>query len=274
MHLSDDLRRRAGLLLWAFALLGACWLALRAGERPPAKTTREERVEAAFVALSKATRRAPLVLLGDSISAGHAWSAGRGCMAPLNLAVSGAQSGDLLRHLHLVEAAGAERALLLIGINDLRHGVSYERLLANYREILLRLQAQGVTPVLQSTLRVTPLHENHQALNQQVARLNEQLRAWAQEQGWQYLDVQAVLDGRSYRGDGLHLNAHGYRAWGQLLGPILRKRLCAESDQTGQLQQPPGQNQHLHQQAGEAQPDERHAGADQVHHRLEQARAQ
>ena len=274
MHLSDDLRRRAGLLLWAFALLCACWLALRAGERPPVASTREERVEAAFVALNKSVRRAPLVLLGDSISAGHAWSAGSGCMAPLNLAVSGAQSGDLLRHLHLVETAGAEQALLLIGINDLRHGVSYERLLANYRDILLRLQVQGVTPLLQSTLRVTPLHEHHQALNQQVARLNEQLRAWAREQGWQYLDVQAVLDGRSYRGDGLHLNAGGYRAWEQLLAPILRERLCAESDQAGQLQQPPGQDQHLRQQAGEAQPDEQRTGADQVHDRLEQARAQ
>ena len=236
MNLSDDLRRRAGLLLWAFALLCACWLALRAGARSPTPPTREERVEAAFVGLGQSARQAPLVLLGDSISAGNAWSAGRGCVAPVNLAVSGAQSGDLLRHLRLVEAAGAERALLMIGINDLRHGVSYERLLANYREILWGLHAQGVTPLLQSTLRVTPLHEHHQALNQQVARLNEQLRAWAQERGWQYLDVQAVLDARSYRGDGLHLNAGGYRAWGELLAPILREQLCVGSDQAGQLQ--------------------------------------
>jgi hypothetical protein len=274
MHLGDDLRRRAGLLLWAFTLLCACWLALRIGARPAVATTREQRVAAAFAKLDQAERRSPLVLLGDSISAGHTWSAGRGCRAPLNLAVSGAQSGDLLRNLRQVQAAGAESALVMIGINDLRHGVSYPRLLANYREILRGLQAQGVTPVLQSTLRVTPLHEQHQALNQQVARLNGQLRAWAQEQGWQYLDVQAALDGRSYRGDGLHLNAGGYRAWEQLLAPILRERLCGGSDQAGQLQQPPGQAQQLHQQAGEAQPDEQRAGADQVHQRLEQARAE
>jgi hypothetical protein len=274
MHLNHDLRRRAGLLLWAFTLLCVCWLALRIGERPPVATTREERVAEAFVALDQAGRRAPLVLLGDSISAGHTWSAGSGCLTPLNLAVSGAQSGDLLHNLHQVQAAGAESALVMIGINDLRHGVSYQRLLANYREILWGLQAQGVTPTLQSTLRVTPLHERHQALNQQVARLNEQLRAWAQEQGWQYLDVQAVLDGGSYRGDGLHLNAGGYRAWAQLLAPILRERLCAGSDQAGQLQQPTGQDQQLHQQAGETQPDEQRAGADQVHQRLEQARAE
>lgn len=272
MKLNDESRRRAGLLLWACALLCACWLALRAGERPQAPRSREERVEAAFVALAQSKRRAPLVLLGDSITAGHAWSAGDGCTKPLNLAVSGAQSGDLLRHLQL--ASGAERALLMIGINDLRHGESYERLLANYREILLGLQAQGVTPLLQSTLRVTPLHEHHQALNQQVARLNGQLRAWAQEQGWQYLDVQAVLDARSYRGDGLHLNADGYRRWTALLAPFLRERLCSASGQAGQLQQPPGQDQHLNQQSGEAQPDEQLAAADQVHQGLEQARAE
>lgn len=230
MNLNDDLRRRAGLLLWAFALFGVCWLALRAGQQPPAPASREARVEAAFVALTQPARRAPLVLLGDSITAGHSWSAGKGCTEPLNLAVSGAQSGDLLRHLQLASAAGAERALLMVGINDLRHGVAYERLLENYRDVLLRLQRAGVTPVLQSTLRVTPLHENHQALNQQVARLNAQLQVWAQEHGWQYLDVQAALDARSYRGDGLHLNAGGYRAWTQLLAPILRERLCPRAD--------------------------------------------
>jgi hypothetical protein len=250
----------------------ACWLALRAGERPQAPRSREERVEAAFVALAQSERRAPLVLLGDSITAGHAWSAGSECAKPLNLAVSGAQSGDLLRHLQL--ASGAERALLMIGINDLRHGVAYEQLLENYREVLARLQRAGVTPVLQSTLRVTPLHENHRALNHQVARLNEQLQAWAREQGWQYLDVQAALEARSYRGDGLHLNADGYRRWTALLAPTLRERLCPTSGQARQLQQPPGQDQHLHKQPGEAQPDEQLAGADQVHQALEQARTE
>lgn len=230
MNINDELRRRAGLLLWSFALLGACWLALRAGQQPPAPANREERVEAAFVALAQSARRAPLVLLGDSITAGHSWSAGNDCTAPLNLAVSGAQSGDLLRHLQLASTAGAERALLMVGINDLRHGVAYERLLENYRNVLMSLQQAGVTPVLQSTLRVTPLHENHQAINQQVARLNAQLQAWAREHGWQYLDVQAALDARSYRVDGLHLSADGYRAWAQLLTPTLRERLCPGVD--------------------------------------------
>lgn len=251
MHFDDETRRRAGLLLWAFALAGACWMALRAGERPPPPQTREARVEAAFVALGHNPRQAQLVLLGDSITAGHGWSAGEGCRAPLNLAVSGARSDDLLHHLPLVEAAGADQALLMIGINDLRHGVPPATLLANYRAILAGLERAGVAPVLQSTLRVTPLHADHQAINRQVDELNRHLRELAQQHGWRYLDVRAVIGPRGYRGDGLHLTAEGYGAWQRLIGPLMRRHLCP-SDEPGQAQQPPGEDQHLRQQAGEA----------------------
>ncbi|WP_252275070.1 GDSL-type esterase/lipase family protein [Pseudomonas subflava] len=248
-HLTSttDLRRRAGLLLWAFLLLFACWKALDLG-RPAEPPSREQRVARDFASLRASDGRAALVMLGDSITAGRQWSAAPGCRPPLNLAVSGATTADLLRHLDLVERAGAAQALLMIGINDLRHGVPLDELLANYRVILGDLQRGGVTPVLQSTLRVTPMHRDHQAINRQVDALNGQLRAWAREQGWRFVEVQAVVGPRGYRGDGLHLNVAGYAAWQRLIDPLL----CSGSDQPGQAQQPPGEDEHLHQQAGEA----------------------
>ncbi|MDD0843051.1 GDSL-type esterase/lipase family protein [Pseudomonas sp. Gutcm_11s] len=260
MRLSADLRRRAGLLLLAAVLLFACYKALDAGRQSAPPVSREQRVAAAYAALHAAEGRGTLVLLGDSITAGRRWSAGPGCPLPLNLGVSGATSGELRQHLQLASRAGAERALLMIGINDLRNAVPLSELVANYRAILANLAAAGITPILQSTLRVTPLQVDHQAINRQVDELNQQLRQWARQQGWRYLDVQAVVTPRGYLGDGLHLNAEGYGAWQHLIDPLL----CAGSEQPGQAQQPPGQDQHLHQQAGEAQPDEQRAGADQV----------
>ena len=246
-----DLRRRAGLLLWAALLLFACWNALELG-RPATPLPREQRVAAGFAELREAGGQGELVLLGDSITAGHAWHAAPGCPAPLNLAVSGATTGEWLGQLDLVRRAGARRALLLIGINDLRYQVPLADVLDNYRRLLDGLERAGVTPLLQSTLRVTPLHPGHQVLNRQVDALNHQLRAWARQRGWLYLDVQAVVALRGYRGDGLHLNAAGFAAWRKLVEPLL----CAGSGQPGQAQQPPGDDRHLHQPAGETQPDE------------------
>ena len=229
MHSTSAIHRRAGLLLWAGLLLFAGWKAWDLG-RPGEPLPREQRVAAGFAALREADDQGQLVLLGDSITAGHHWQAAAGCPKTLNLAISGATTGDLLTHLDLARRAGARRALLMIGINDLHHDVPLAELLANYRAILDRLQRGGITPLLQSTLRVTPLHRDHQRLNGQVAELNRQLRAWAQQQGWLYLDVQAVIPPRGYRGDGLHLNAEGYAAWQRLIGPLL----CGGSGQSGQ----------------------------------------
>jgi len=247
MTLSAPLRRRAGLLLWAGLLSFACCKALDAGRQPP-PASREQRVAAAYAQLRAADLRGELVLLGDSITAGRRWGALPGCPVPLNLGVSGATSGDLLANLDLVSRAGARQALLMIGINDLRHHVPLPRLLANYEAVLARLEREGVTPTLQSTLRVTSLHRDHQEINRQVDELNRQLQAWASQRGWRYLEVQAVVGPRGYRGDGLHLSAEGYGAWQRLIDPLL----CPASEQAGQAQQPPGQDQDLHQQAGEA----------------------
>ena len=269
MHFNDDMKRRAGLLVWAFALLSAGWMVVQAGNRPP-PPTREQRVEAGFDALRQRPRQAPLALLGDSITAGHIWGGSPTCLAPINLAVSGVVSSDLLEGLTLLEATGARQVLVMVGINDLRYGIAPEQLLDNYRALLDRLRLAGVTPVLQSTLRVTPMHEHHPILNSQVVQVNAQLQAWAREEGWQYVDVQAVLQSRDYRADGLHLTASGYRAWERLLQPIL----CPASEQTGESHQPPGEDEHLHQQAGKTQPDEQAAGAGQMHQRLEQSSTQ
>ncbi len=180
MHFNDDMKRRAGLLVWAFALLSAGWMAVQAGNRPP-PPTREQRVEAGFDALRQRPRQAPLALLGDSITAGHIWGGHPTCLAPINLAVSGVVSSDLLEGLTLLEATGARQVLVMVGINDLRYGIAPEQLLDNYRALLDRLRLAGVTPVLQSTLRVTPMHEHHPILNRQVAQVNAQLQAWARE---------------------------------------------------------------------------------------------
>lgn len=248
MPLSADLRRRAGLLLWAALLFLASYKALDAGSQRAPDGSRAQRVATAYAALQAADGRGALVLLGDSITAGRPWRSAPGCPQLLNLGVSGATTGDLLHNLSLVQKAGAERALLMIGINDLRHDVPLHVLLANYREILRQLQAAGIEPTVQSTLHVTPLHVHQTLINRQVDELNLQLREWARQQGWRYVDVQAVIAPRGYRGDGLHLNAEGYGAWQRLIDPLL----CSGSDQPGQAQQPPGQDQDLHEQAGEA----------------------
>jgi lysophospholipase L1-like esterase len=213
-----------GLTVLAMAVL--LGLAINSGAQRQQPPTREQRMDAGFAAIRQAHVQSPLAMVGDSLTARHAWSLGGDCAVPANLAVQGAEIADVLRNFDVVPASGARRALVMLGINDLRHGTAFDTLLADYRKLLSRLQQAGITPVLQSTLPVSPLHVDSPYFNRQVALLNAQLRAWAQVQGWHYLDVQARVELRHYLGDGLHLNDQGYRAWMAVIDAELRAALC------------------------------------------------
>ena len=113
-----------------------------------------------------ATRKAgPVVYvaLGDSTGVGVGARKGGGYVARLferlererpgsrvvNLCVSGAETGDVLRgQLPRVAAARPTLVTVGIGINDLTHGVEVEQFARNYEEIVARLRAVTDAPVV------------------------------------------------------------------------------------------------------------------------------
>lgn len=182
--------------------------------------------EAEVVATQKPEHLA--VLAGDSISL---WFPAE-LLPPkwtwLNQGISGETSTGLLSRLELFDKTNPEVIYVLIGINDLIHGVTDETILANQQLILRYLrQAHPQTKIIAQSIlphggdKVT--WEGRDRLlsipNTRIQKLNEHLKAIAKDEGATYLDLYPLFadnEGnlkRELSSDGLHLNTQGYTVW-------------------------------------------------------------
>jgi len=146
----------------------------------------------------------------------------------LNQGISGETSTGLLNRLDILDKTQPEVIFVLIGINDLIRGENDQTILANQGLIISYLQR--VHPqakiVVQSLLphggeKVT--WEGKQRLlsvsNSRIQKLNQELKAIAQNQGVIYLDLYPLFaDAKGnlkaeLSTDGLHLSPQGYLVW-------------------------------------------------------------
>lgn len=140
----------------------------------------------------------------------------------------------ILNRLSPVIKDQPKKIFIEAGINDLGKGISEVKLVANYTEIIKRLQL--ATPnsqlYIQSILPVAnkgqyPTYNNPE-INAAILRVNEQLKSLAESRKVIYIELynnfvsngemnpQYVID------DGIHLNGEAYKLWAQLLGPYLQ----------------------------------------------------
>jgi lysophospholipase L1-like esterase len=87
-----------------------------------------------------------------------------------------------------------------------------------YREILQRIKSE--TPRVRVHVQsVLPTRDNYAKHNANVVDFNGRLKKLAEEFGYDYLDVHALMaDDKGelkaeYTGDGLHLNEAAYKVW-------------------------------------------------------------
>src|SRR5262249_16623993 len=112
----------------------------------------------------------------------------------------------------------ARDAFLLIGFNDLGDSHSPETIEAGYRQILERTKKESPRlPVhVQSVLPTRGAHAKH---NANVLDVNTRLQKLAKEFDYDYIDLHSQMKDdkgelkKELTGDGLHLNAEGYRIW-------------------------------------------------------------
>lgn len=102
-----------------------------------------------------------------------------------------------------VIAARPEICFVLAGINDLFNDIPPAIVFANQRQIVTRLIAGGIRPVVQSVLFV---HDNT-ALNARIGELNARLREWCAANGIDWLDLNPELADA----DGLKTRIHHRR---------------------------------------------------------------
>lgn len=166
-----------------------------------------------------------IVFYGNSITNMHEWWE---CFGEnhnvLNRGVSGGYSQELLDNVESIIAGRPAKVFLMIGTNDLgTKDIDKPQLVAaNIRRIIERIQSES--PATQIYIQsILPTVNGIRTLEKTVDT-NKLLQRICQETGVTYVDlyqpmIGIVLNELSY--DKLHLNAAGYKIWGDIAAPYV-----------------------------------------------------
>ena len=183
-----------------------------------------------------------LLILGDSSAAGVGAAhqdqalAGRLC-AHLSdhvrldwrlAARSGATTATALRMLDALGPASFDAAVIALGVNDVKNGLSAARWMRNYRALVDRLDtgfgttticASGVPPLQHFPLLPSPLRD---VLGARAGRFDAILRDIAADTpGLHHIPFDLDLGPHLMAADGFHPGPRAYDAWAQQLVPHL-----------------------------------------------------
>lgn len=128
------------------------------------------------------------------------------------------------KRLTQVTSGRPAKIFLLIGINDVSHGLTVDQLAARYERLVRKIREQ--TPdtklYIQSVMPINNdfnRYKNLKGREKVIPSLNNRLQTIAAQNGAEYVDLTKALESApdklnpKYTNDGLHLNGPGYRAW-------------------------------------------------------------
>jgi lysophospholipase L1-like esterase len=182
------------------------------------------------------TDRAEIVMLGDSLTSSVDWGELLGRSGIVNRGIPSDSTAGMLARIDSVIKLHPKICFVMGGINDLGGGREPQEILANLVEIVDRLKAANIVPVLQSVLFVRTTADDMRfdlaagkRDNPHVAALDRLIEAYAREHGVAYLDLNAALaPGRAlaaeFTYDGVHLKAPAYRLWGERVAAYLKSQ--------------------------------------------------
>ena len=163
------------------------------------------------------------MFLGDSISEFGLWEEWFPETPLLNRGIGGETSAQVLARLDT--AINEPRAVfLLVGTNDLTANVAHDTIVDNVRRILdeIERRAPGTPVHLQSVMpRTADFAEEIRLLNRRYLQLAETRPLVTYLDLWPALADENGLLAKRYTLDRLHLNGAGYRAWVEVLRPLV-----------------------------------------------------
>lgn len=179
-----------------------------------------------------------IIFLGNSITDGGEWCELFQNPNCKNRGISGDIAHGVLHRLETITKGQPAMVFLMIGTNDMSWGISNDTVALNVHQVVQRIKRDSPRTriVLQSILPTNDcygLFKNHTQRWQDVAVINGMLKAIAEEEQIEYLDLYsrfATEEGKmnpKYSNDGLHINGEGYRLWKEMV-----------EDEIGRLPQP------------------------------------
>lgn len=242
MHNSYAIYLSLALSLSLNVALGAAagyWLYMRGGlsrfsikavkgvDQREAKNVRRELYR--DIDFSKRKTR-PIVMFGDSLTAGGLWSEWYG-PSVLNRAIGGETTADGLARVPDVSKLRPSKVFVLFGTNDYEV-FSPEETVRNVRSIVEALRFQSPTSELYVESLLPTVTRTREGW---VSQVNASLKRMADAEHVHWVDLYSYfLDGglidESLTIDGIHLSARGYRVWRKVMDPFIFTEDAAAPD--------------------------------------------
>ena len=176
-----------------------------------------------------------IVFLGNSITDGGEFSELFDDITIKNRGISSDVISGVIERLYQVVDHSPSKIFLLIGINDVSHNLSVDRLAEEYGKLVreirekapdTRLYIQSVMPINNDFGR----YRNLKGKESTVVRFNERIKEIASVNGVVYVDLWPALADPStgklkkeFTNDGLHLLGKGYKAWADAIRPLVKE---------------------------------------------------
>lgn len=176
-----------------------------------------------------------IVFLGNSITDGGEFSELFDDITIKNRGISSDVISGVIERLYQVVDHSPSKIFLLIGINDVSHNLSVDRLAEEYGKLVreIREKAPGTKLYIQSVMPINNdfgRYRNLKGKESTVVRLNERIKEIASDYGAVYVDLWPALADPStgklkkeFTNDGLHLLGKGYKAWADAIRPLVKE---------------------------------------------------
>lgn len=167
---------------------------------------------------SSPVEKADIIFVGDSITARGEWQEFFPDDVVLNRGIDSDVTEGVYNRLDTIIDKQPSQIYLMIGINDIRQKIDSAVTLDYYAKILDKLTTSlpSCTIYVQSIL---PVSSSTGIDNNQVADLNEHIKALATAQNLQYIDLFSLFIDENndlpacYSIDGVHMTGDGYAVW-------------------------------------------------------------
>lgn len=168
------------------------------------------------------------VMLGDSLTDGAEWQELFPHVSIANRGINGDSCHGLLKRLDGIVAMHPARAFVMVGNNDILSHRTKADIQADCLGVLDGLSAQGIQPVIQSTLYVGNGVADADYINTGTEQLNTWLKGQATSRGWTFVDLNPLLAPQhalnaEWSHDGVHLNGKGYQVWKEAIAGYLSR---------------------------------------------------
>ncbi len=164
-----------------------------------------------------------IVFLGNSITFWADWRDRLEDCEIRNQGIPGDITFGVLDRIKEVTRGKPSKIFILIGINDLSHGIPDEVILNNYRRIINKIRKNSPSTRIYFQTLLPTSSSRFKDKKDDILKINATLKAIAKEEGITCIDLYShLVDStgnliKRYTWDGVHLTQKGYEEWVRVL---------------------------------------------------------